>query len=83
MPNNTNPEVKTEANPQPPPQPQIQEPPQQTDNFPNHDTILTITEGSNIDFDTKRQCCDYYIRGRSISLLSKVLVPKPNGPQCP
>jgi hypothetical protein len=58
MPNNTNPQVKTETNLPPPPQ--IQEPPQQIDAFPTHGTILTITGGSNIDFDTKRQCPDYY-----------------------
>jgi hypothetical protein len=52
MPNNTNPHVKTEANPPPPPQ--IQEPSQQVDNFPTHGTILTITGGSNTDFDIKR-----------------------------
>jgi hypothetical protein len=60
MTNNTNPQVKTEANPLPAPPPQIQEPPQQADNFPTHGTILTIIEGSNTDFDTKRQCHDYY-----------------------
>jgi hypothetical protein len=58
MPKNTTPQVKTKINPPPPPQ--IQEPPQQTDIFPKHGTILTITGGSNTDFDTKRQCCDYY-----------------------
>jgi hypothetical protein len=60
MPNNTNPQVKTEANPLPPPPPQIQEPPQQPDTFPTHDTILIITGGSNTDFNTKRQHRDYY-----------------------
>jgi hypothetical protein len=58
MPNNTTPQVKTKTNPPPPPQ--IQEPLQQTDAFPTHDTILTITGGSNTDFDTKRQHHDYY-----------------------
>jgi hypothetical protein len=60
MPNNTNPQVKTEVNPPPPPPPQIQEPLQQPDTFPTHGTILTITRGSNTDFDTKRQHHDYY-----------------------
>jgi hypothetical protein len=60
MPNNTHPQVKTKANPPPPPASQIQEPPQQTDTFPTHGTILTITGGSNTDFDTKRQLKDYY-----------------------
>jgi hypothetical protein len=63
MPNNTNPQVKTEANPPPPPplpQPQAQEPLQQPDMFPSHGTILTIIGGSNTDFETKRQCIDYY-----------------------
>jgi hypothetical protein len=50
---NTNPQVKTEINP-PPPQPQAQEPPQQPYTFPTHDTILTITEGSYTNFETKR-----------------------------
>jgi hypothetical protein len=60
MPNNASPQVKTEANSPPPPPPQIQESPQQADTFPTHGTILTITGGSNIDFDTKRQCHNYY-----------------------
>jgi hypothetical protein len=38
----------------------IREPPQQTESFPTHDTILTITGGSNTDFDNKRQHRDYY-----------------------
>jgi hypothetical protein len=54
MPNNTNSQVKTEANPPPPPPPQVKESPQQLDTFPTHDTILTIIGGSNTDFDTKR-----------------------------
>jgi hypothetical protein len=58
MPNNTTPQVKIKTNPPPPPQ--IQEHPQQTDAFPTHGTILTITGGSNTDFDTKRQHRDYY-----------------------
>jgi hypothetical protein len=58
--NNTNHQVKTEPNPPPPPPTQIQESPQQLDTFPTHGTILTITRGSNTDFDTKRQCQDYY-----------------------
>jgi hypothetical protein len=55
MQNNTNPQVKTEANPKPPPPPQIQEPQQQVEIFPTHGTILTIAGASNTDFDTKRQ----------------------------
>jgi hypothetical protein len=39
---------------------QIHEPPQQTDTFPTHGAILTITGGSNIDFNNKRQRRDYY-----------------------
>jgi hypothetical protein len=58
MPNNITPQVKTETNLPPPPQ--IQEPQQQTGTFPTHGTILTITRGSNTDFNTKRQCHDYY-----------------------
>jgi hypothetical protein len=60
VPNNTNPQVKTEAIPPPLPLPQIQEPPQQEDTFPTHGTILKITGGSNIDFDTMRQRIDYH-----------------------
>jgi hypothetical protein len=45
--------------PLPPPQ-QAQEPLQQTKHFPTHGTILTITGGSNTDFETKRQRRDYY-----------------------
>jgi hypothetical protein len=43
MQNNTNPQVKTEVNPLPPPPPEIQEPQQQTEAFPTQGTILTIT----------------------------------------
>jgi hypothetical protein len=57
MPDNTNQQTKLETNPPPL---QIREPPQQTDSFPTHDTILTITGGSNTDFDNKRQQRDYY-----------------------
>jgi hypothetical protein len=57
---NANPQVKTEANPPQPPLSQIQETPQQTDTFPTHDIILTITGGSNTNFDSKRQQRDYY-----------------------
>jgi hypothetical protein len=55
-PSNTNAnQVKTETNPLPPsPPPQVQEPLQQPENFPTHGTILTITEGSNTNFKTKR-----------------------------
>jgi hypothetical protein len=48
-------QMKAEPNPPPPPPQQIQKPPQQPDAFPTHGTILTITGGSNTDFDTKRQ----------------------------
>jgi hypothetical protein len=55
-PSNTNAnQLKAEPNPLlPPPPQQAQEPPQQTENFPTHGTILTITGGSNPDFETKR-----------------------------
>jgi hypothetical protein len=56
VPNNTNLQVKTEANPPSPPPPQIQEPQQQNDSFPTHGIILTITT----DFNTKWQRRDYY-----------------------
>jgi hypothetical protein len=54
MTNNTNPQVKTKTNPPPPPPPQIQDPLQQTNAFPTQGTILTITGGSNTNFNTKR-----------------------------
>jgi hypothetical protein len=57
MPNNTNQPNKPKTNP---PLLQIHEPPQQNDNFPTHDTILTITGGSNTDFNNKKQQRDYY-----------------------
>jgi hypothetical protein len=55
--NNTTQQNKPETNPPPL---QIYEHPQQNGNFPTHDTILTITGGSNTDFDNKRQQRDYY-----------------------
>jgi hypothetical protein len=60
MRNNTNQQNKPETNPPPPPLLQICEPLQQTDNFPTHGKIFTITEGSNNNFDNKRQHRDYY-----------------------
>jgi hypothetical protein len=57
-PSNTN-TNQLKAEPPPPPQ-QAQEPLQQTEHFPTHDTIFTITRGSNIDFETKRQRRNYY-----------------------
>jgi hypothetical protein len=57
-PSNTN-ANQPKAEPPPPPQ-QAQEPPQQTKHFPTHGTILTITGGSNTDFEIKRQLRDYY-----------------------
>jgi hypothetical protein len=62
MPSNTNAnQVKAEQNsPLPPPPQQEHEPPQQPEKFPTHGTILTIIGGSNTDFETKRQCRDYY-----------------------
>jgi hypothetical protein len=59
MPNNANKQNKTETNPPPPHSLQIREPLQQIDNFPTDGRILTITEGSNTDFDNKRQLRDY------------------------
>jgi hypothetical protein len=60
--NNTNAnQVKTEPNPPlPPPLQQVEEPPQQAENFPTRGTILTIIGGSNTDFETKMQRRDYY-----------------------
>jgi hypothetical protein len=52
--------VTNEANPPLPPPPQTHEPQQQNEAFPTHGTILTITGGSNIGFDTKRQHRFYY-----------------------
>jgi hypothetical protein len=56
---NTPPQVKTKANPQPSPPPQIQESQHENEAFPTHGIILTITGGSNTDFDTKQQHQDY------------------------
>jgi hypothetical protein len=55
---NNNPQIKNEANP--PPSQQNQEPRQQSEAFPTHVTILTITGGSNTDFNSKRPRRDYY-----------------------
>jgi hypothetical protein len=52
MPNNTTQQNKPKPNPR---SLQIHEPPQQSENFPTHATILTITKGSNTNFENKRQ----------------------------
>jgi hypothetical protein len=57
---NNNPQIKNEANPPPQPPSQTQESQQQSEAFPTHGTILTVTGGSNTDFNTKRQRRDYY-----------------------
>jgi hypothetical protein len=59
-PNNPCQQSHPETNPPPPPPLQIREPPQQADTFPTHGTILSITRGSNTNFDNKRQGHDYY-----------------------
>jgi hypothetical protein len=41
---------------------------QQPENFPTHGTILTITGGSNIDIETKRQRRDYYRQVNHIAI---------------
>jgi hypothetical protein len=46
---------KTEPNNPPPPPPQNQEPSQQGTNFPTFGTSHTITGGSNLNFENKRQ----------------------------
>jgi hypothetical protein len=79
--NNTNPQVKTKANPPPPPSPQIQEPQQQNDTFPAYGTILTITKGSNTDFDTKWQRRDSYREVNHVAAEGPSL--KPSGPTFP
>jgi hypothetical protein len=69
-PSNTNAnQLKAEPNPLLPPLPQqAQEPPQETENFPTHDTILIITGGSNTDFKTKRQRSDYYCQVNHVTV---------------
>jgi hypothetical protein len=57
---NSNPQVKIEKNPPPPPLPQIQEPQLQNEAFPTRRTILTIRGGSSIEFESKWQCRNYY-----------------------
>jgi hypothetical protein len=51
---------KTESNNSPQPPSQNQEPSQQGTNFPTFETIHTITEGSNLSFENKRQRREYY-----------------------
>jgi hypothetical protein len=62
---NTNQQNKPETNAPPL---QIHEPPQQTDNLPIHRKILTITGGSNTDFDNKRQQREYYRQVNHIAI---------------
>jgi hypothetical protein len=69
-PSNTN-TNQLKAEPSPPPQ-QAQEPLQQTKYFPTHGTILTITGGSNIDFETKRQRRDYYCQVNHVGVKGPV-----------
>jgi hypothetical protein len=71
MPNNTTQQNKPETNPPPL---QIRELPQQHGNFPTHGTILTITGGSNTNFDNKRQQRDYYRQVNHVAI--EVLITK-------
>jgi hypothetical protein len=58
---NTQPTQPTiEPNNPPQPLPQNQEPTQQGTNFPTFKTIHTITRGSNLSFENKKQRQDYY-----------------------
>jgi hypothetical protein len=71
MPSNTNANrVKAEPNPPLPP------PPQQTKNFSTHGTILTITGGSNTDFETKRQRKDYYCQVNHVAVEGPIIQTK-------
>jgi hypothetical protein len=54
------PQIKNEVNLPPQPPPQNQEHQQQSEAFPTHGTILTITGGSNTNFNSKLQHQDYY-----------------------
>jgi hypothetical protein len=54
----TQPKIELNNPPQPPPQ--NQESTQQGANFPAFRTIHTITGGSNLSFENKRQRRDYY-----------------------
>jgi hypothetical protein len=63
MPSNTKAnQVKAEPNPP------LHPPPLQTENFPTHGTILTITGDSNTDFKTKRQRIDYYCQVNHVAI---------------
>jgi hypothetical protein len=81
-PSNTNAnQVKVETNPLLPPHlQQAQELPQQIENFPTHGTILTITRGSNIDFETKRQRMDYYRQVNHVAIEGPII--RLNGLTC-
>jgi hypothetical protein len=55
-----NPPNKTKPNLPPPAPLQLRKPSHQSNSFPTHDTIDTITGGSNANFMNKRQQRDYY-----------------------
>jgi hypothetical protein len=65
--------LPTVATPTPP---QIRKPPQQTKRFFTHGTILTITRGSNTDFDTKRQQRDYYRQVNHVAVEGHIIQTK-------
>jgi hypothetical protein len=67
-PNNTDHQNKTETSPPPPAPLQICDPLQQIDNFSTHGTILTITRGSDTDFDNKRQQREYIRQDNHVAI---------------
>jgi hypothetical protein len=72
---NNHSQIKNEANPPSPPLPQTQEPQQPNEAFPTHGTILTIIRGSNTDFNTKRQCRDYYREVNHVAIKGPITRP--------
>jgi hypothetical protein len=59
-PNNPTQQNKMEPNLPPPPPLPLHEPPHQRNNFPTYGMIHTVTEGSNTNFQNKRQPRDHY-----------------------
>jgi hypothetical protein len=67
---------KTEPNNPPQPPPQNQESIQQGTNFPTFGTIHTITGGSNLTFDNKKQRRDYHHKVNHVAVEGPVTTTK-------
>jgi hypothetical protein len=72
----TQPKIEPSNPPPPAPPPQSQESSQQATNFPTFGTIHTITGGSNLSFENKRQKREYYRQVNHVAVEGQIVQTK-------